>query len=143
MKLLFHHAGGKRAKIGHKFVQTIFENMHEMLPTSLKLSKIMSWQFYYCTFLKLLFQIINFFGLVLRMSKKPILWRHRLWRHINEIGQVLQFCIHSISGKYHNLSLRWFLSIALRIPAAHDFCVISACKYTTKEISLKLSSIAK
>ena len=23
--------------------------------------------------------------------------------------------------------LRWFLSIALRIPTAHDFCVISAC----------------
>ena len=31
-------------------------------------------------------------------------------------------------------SLRWFPSFALRIPTAHDFCVISA----RKEISLKL-----
>ena len=35
------------------------------------------------------------------------------------------------------------LSIALRIPTAHDFCVISARTYSTKELSLKLSSIAK
>ena len=33
--------------------------------------------------------------------------------------------------------------IALRIPTAHDFRVISASTYTTTEISLKLSSIAK
>ena len=26
------------------------------------------------------------------------------------------------------MNLRWFLSIALRIPTAHDFCVISARK---------------
>ena len=39
--------------------------------------------------------------------------------------------------------LRWFLSIALRIPAAHDFRVKCAYTYSTKEIFLKLSSIAK
>ena len=43
--------------------------------------------------------------------------------------------------------LRWFLSIALRIPSAHDFYVISARKLararTQRQISLKLSSIAK
>ena len=27
----------------------------------------------------------SFFGLVLRMTKKPILFRHQLWRHKNEI----------------------------------------------------------
>ena len=42
-----------------------------------------------------------------------------------------------------NSSLRWLLSIALRIPTVHDFCVISACTYTRKEISHKLSPIAK
>ena len=34
--------GKKVLKIGHKFVQTIFLNMHGMLPISLKLQKIMS-----------------------------------------------------------------------------------------------------
>ena len=27
-----------------------------------------------------------------------------------------------------DLNLRWFLSFALRIPTAHDFCIISARK---------------
>ena len=38
---------------------------------------------------------------------------------------------------YQGITLRWFLSIALRIPTARDFFVISA--YTTREISLKLN----
>ena len=52
------------------------------------------------------------FGLVVRMSKKFILRGHQLWRHITEIwiriGQVLQFCIHSISAKYHIFRLHSF-----------------------------------
>ena len=44
--------------------------------------------------------------------------------------------------------LRWFLSITLRIPTGTMFgslarAKMSACTYTTKEITLKLSSIAK
>ena len=39
--------------------------------------------------------------------------------------------------------LRWFLSIAMRIPSAHDFCVISARKWARgrarAQISLRLS----
>ena len=34
----------------------------------------------------------------------------------------------------HEGFLRCFHSIALRIPIAHDFRVISACTYTTKEL---------
>ena len=36
--------------------------------------------------------------------------------------------------------LKVILSIALRIPSAYHFRVISACMYTTKEISLKPDS---
>ena len=38
----------------------LFKNLHGMLPISLKLEKIMSWDFYFCIFLKLLFQILHF-----------------------------------------------------------------------------------
>ena len=54
------HAGKKVQKIAHKFVQTIFLNLHGMLLISLKLQKIISRDFYYCIFLKLLFQILHF-----------------------------------------------------------------------------------
>ena len=56
------------------------------------------WSLSLLIFLKLLFQI-QFFGLVLCMTKKPILWRHDLWRHKN---------VHCISAKYHCFRLHTF-----------------------------------
>ena len=44
----------------------------------------MSWDFHFVFVLSFSFKF-SFFGLVLRMTKKPILWRHQLWRHENEI----------------------------------------------------------
>ena len=44
----------------------------------------MSWDFHFVFVLSFLSNSL-FFGLVLRMTKKPILWRHQLWRHKNEI----------------------------------------------------------
>ena len=56
------------------------------------------WSLSLLNFLTLLFQI-HFFGLVLCMTKKPILWRHHLWRHKN---------LHCISAKYHCYRLHTF-----------------------------------
>ena len=39
--------------------------------------------------------------------------------------------------KHWKQELRWFLSIALRIPTAHDFCVISARKLARAPTQLK------
>ena len=44
----------------------------------------MSWDFHFVFVLSFSFKF-SIFGLVLRMTKKPILWRHQLWRHKNEI----------------------------------------------------------
>ena len=44
----------------------------------------MRWDFHFVFDLSYSFKF-SIFGLVLRMTKKPILWRHQLWRHKNEI----------------------------------------------------------
>ena len=44
----------------------------------------MSWDFHFVFVLSFSFKF-SIFGLVLRMTKKPILWRHQLWGHKNEI----------------------------------------------------------
>ena len=51
---------------------------------------------------------------------------------LDKLGHVLEdLIIYSVITSrviHSNYSLRWFLSIALRIPTAHDFCVIGARK---------------
>ena len=44
----------------------------------------MSWDFPFVFVLRFSFKF-SIFGLVLRMTKKPIFWLHQLWRHKNEI----------------------------------------------------------
>ena len=44
------------------------------------------------------------------MNKKPILWRHQLWIHINKIWEFksdkfFNFCLNSIPSQYHILRL--------------------------------------
>ena len=60
------------------------------------------------------------------------------WDIFHIVCHLWWYWSHNLISRF----LRWFLGIALRISAAHDFRVISACAYKTWEISLKLSSIA-
>ena len=61
----------------------------------------MSWDFHFVFVLSFLSNSL-FLGLVLRMTKKPILWRHQLWRHKNEIWDFK-------SGKFFNFMCTIFL----------------------------------
>ena len=72
----------------------------------------MSWDFYYCIFLKSLFQIPHF-CISTAHDLKPLYVTSSTvtsqeWKLRIQIGKVLQFCLHCISAKYHTLRLRTF-----------------------------------
>ena len=64
-------------------------------------------------------------------------WKEEAWknqgfngirtRDLRDTGAML-YQLSNEATRWERGQLRWFLSIALRIPTAHDFCVISACK---------------
>ena len=67
---------------------------------------------------------------------------------LSKVYNLLQNIVLLRLRKIQWLNLRWFLSIALRTPTAHDFYIISARKLARartqrNKFSLKLSSIAK
>ena len=76
------------------------------------------------------------------MLKLRILWENCLQLLIQSKNSILED-LDDYEFLSDNGNLRWFLSIALRIPTAHDFCVISARKLARARTQQKKFSIAK